>query len=105
MRQIIATALLMAGLALEPTVAAADEVISQRVRVSDLDLGSIEGQRTLVRRVNVAIDQVCTAASAVPVSKLRQRTVKRNCREQARDSVELQLAEHGLSSQLVASLR
>lgn len=93
-------ALLLAAVA---TVAAADEVISQRVRVSDLNLDSVDGQRALVQRVNHAIEEVCTAASAVESSKLRQMESMQDCREKARGSVQLQLARRGLEFQLVAS--
>ena len=91
------------SLALVPTTAVADEVISQRVQVSDLNLGSLDGQRTLVKRLNRAIEEVCTEASAVEISKLRQLETMQVCREKARHSVALQLAERGLELQLVAS--
>lgn len=97
------TTALSAGLALAPTTAAADEVISQRVGVSDLNLGSVDGQRVLVKRLNLAIEEVCTAANAVETSKLRQLEAMQVCREKARHSVALQLAERGLELQLVAS--
>lgn len=100
---VAATTALSTGMALVPTTAVADEVISQRVQVSDLNLGSVDGQRTLVKRLNRAIEEVCTEASAVEISKLRQLETMQVCREKARHSVALQLAERGLELQLVAS--
>ena len=105
MNRIITSAMLAAGLALGSTFAAADDLITQRVRISDLNLASIEGQHTLVQRVNRAIDQVCTQASATEISKLRRRETKDGCVDQARGSVELQLADRGLRLPLVAGRR
>ena len=105
MKKFIAVAGLVVSLGLAPTFVTADEVITQRVQISDLNLASVEGQRALVKRLNRAIYEVCTEASEVTVSKLRKITEKRHCREQAQDSVDLQLADRGLQLQTLANRR
>lgn len=93
-----AATLLNLGVALVPTMAHADELPTERVRISDLDLASPEGQRTLELRVRAAIEKVCSPPKAEPVEKLRSRVKLEKCREQARASVASQLAAGSLAA-------
>jgi len=92
-----AATLLNMGVALMPTMAHADELPTERVRVSDLDLASAEGQRTLERRIRAAIEKVCSPPEAEPVEKLRSRLKLEKCQEEARASVARQLAAGSLA--------
>jgi len=92
-----AATLLNIGVALIPAMAHADELPTARVRVSDLDLASAEGQRTLELRIRTAIEKVCAPPEAEPVEKLRSRVKLDKCREEARASVARQLAEGSLA--------
>lgn len=92
-----AATLLNMGVALVPTLAHADELPTERVRVSDLDLASSEGQRTLELRIRAAIEKVCAPPEAEPVEKLRSRVKLDKCREEARASVARQLAAGSLA--------
>lgn len=100
----VVTALILAAApGLIPFTAAAAEPTSIRVRVSDLDLASAEGQRTLVRRVDAAIDKVCARAVGNINPAVAAPSRIKHCRQEAEADVRRQLAQHGLPPTLVAS--
>lgn len=92
-----AATLITLGLAALPTMLPAAEIPVQRVRVADLNLDSVEGQRVLERRVRLAIDQVCRPAT----SELERHPIARRkadeCRQHAWNDVQRQLAAHGVT--------
>lgn len=99
-----AATLLTAGLALVPTAAPAAEVpVQQVVRISDLNLASAEGQRTLDRRVRVAIDRMCTTSGSRSPRNAHLRQVQNECRDEARAQIVRQLTERGLPTQVLAT--
>lgn len=67
-----------------------------RVYVGDLRLESPIGNREMQRRVETAIDQVCSPPSSSPMPTPRQRRLIRECRASAWAGVKTQLASHGL---------
>jgi UrcA family protein len=100
-RRSMGIALLLAATpSLIPSIAAAAEPPTLRVKVSDLDLASAQGQRTLEHRLKVAIDQVCAQAgsTSAPITAPRQIEL---CKENARASARHQLEERGVSPLLV----
>ena len=77
MKQLVAALML----ATVPTIVAAEPVqVSRSVTTADLDLTSTAGQRTLDRRLAVAIDDACGEASNVD---LAGRNDIRDCRANA----------------------
>lgn len=102
-RRSLGIALLFAAApSLIPSIAMAAEPPTLRVKLSDLDLASTQGQHTLEHRLKVAIDQVCAGAgsTSAPITAPRQIEL---CKENARASARRQLEQHGLSPLLVAS--
>ncbi len=101
-RQIAITAVLLAaGLAVIPATAPAGEPTTRRVRIADLDLASSQGRHALDRRLRLAIEQVCSPRGT---ARTRATTNKqtRDCRQAARQDVQRQLEQHGLSPLLAA---
>lgn len=85
----------VAALAFIPPLPAA-ELPSVRVRISDLDLTTPQGQRSLQRRVSAAIADVCVPHASVLLRNARSRKEVRECTSQARQSVQQQLQRHGM---------
>lgn len=93
-----------AGLA-APALLHAEEAGQQRVQVSDLNLYSYKGQRSLERRVRTAIDQVCASPATGIVSTPGIRKRVEDCRQKAWEGVQLQLEAHGLPPVQIVSRR
>src|SRR6185369_9322593 len=55
--------LFAAALAITPTITAAAEPVTRKVKIADLNLTSSQGQQTLARRLRVAVDQVCAPSA------------------------------------------
>jgi UrcA family protein len=84
----------VAACAFTPALPAA-ELPSVRVRISDLDLTTPRGQRSLQRRVNAAIADVCVPQSSVLLRNARSRRDIRECTDHARRNVQQQLEQRG----------
>ncbi|MET0281705.1 MAG: UrcA family protein [Steroidobacteraceae bacterium] len=69
------------------TLAAERDQLTARVKVSDLNLGSAEGQRKLERRTSTAIDKVCPTRGSAAGPRASSRTAYRFCVHVARNSV------------------
>jgi UrcA family protein len=98
-RAAVATALLaLSGPAFADPAADTDRLV---ISTSGLDLATASGQQALVRRVNAAIDQLCSAdvfASAAPA------TAMDDCRDAVRAEVQPQLKAM-LPARTVVALR
>lgn len=95
-RSLVLIGSLLADVAAMAVVAPAHADIPQmRVHYNDLDLQSVQGQKTLARRVNDAADLVCQ-----PVDNPSHIEFQR-CRTQIRDDARAQLAKSQIA---VASL-
>jgi UrcA family protein len=79
-----------------PAVQAATTTQEVRVYVGDLRIESPIGNREMQRRVEAAIDRVCSPASSAPMPNPRLRRLIRECRASAWAGVQAQLASHGL---------
>lgn len=73
-----------------------------RVFVGDLRLESPVGHREMQRRVETAIDQLCSPATASLAPTPRQRRLVRECRASAWAGVHDQLARHGVEAPVPA---
>jgi UrcA family protein len=98
-----AVALLIAAtLAAIPTISSAAEPATRKVKVSDLNLASPQGQQTLARRLRTAVDQVC--APSAGESRLRvTRSKIEDCRQNAWADAQRQLQQYGLPTQFSAN--
>jgi UrcA family protein len=99
----LAATALTAGLALAPTIARAAGTPAVRVQVSDLNLALERDRNRLERRISAAIEQVCTPTQSGLSASARDRKRLAQCRLQARQQVQQQLAARGLLSQQTAS--
>lgn len=88
-----------------PALLRAQEPRREHVQVSDLNLYSYQGQRSLERRVRAAIMRVCASpvAGGMPTPGTRERF--RDCRQNAWESVQRQLEVHGLPPVQIAIRR
>jgi UrcA family protein len=94
--------LLAATFAIIPTVASAAESATRTVNVSDLNLGSPQGQQTLSRRLRAAVNQVCAPSAGESRMRVSRAKVE-ECRQAAWASVQRQLQQYGLPTQFAAS--
>jgi UrcA family protein len=102
-RRSILAALLVAAVALGAAPQSGAQVPQQRVKISDLDLATAQGQRTFERRVQAAIRRVCPAPASLVASTPRSRQLVKDCRNSARAGVLAQLQSHGIPAVLLAS--
>lgn len=93
---------LVAGVGFSAT-AGAGEIVKERVKVADLDLDTVRGQRILERRVQAAVGRVCTAPVAVPTYTNRSKRDVAECRRDALEMVQDQLEARGIASASLAS--
>ena len=85
----ICTALV--GLVATPVLAGPADAPTQKVSLAGLDLGSVEGQRQLDRRIDRAAREVCRA-DYVPTGTRITPAGTRDCVEKARASAQSQVA-------------
>ena len=87
-KTIIASAL--AAISMAAPAATPDETYQERaVSYADLNLSSEQGMRTLIRRIDGAIDHVC---GNVPVREIYALNPVRACRQEAQDQADEQLS-------------
>ena len=70
-------ALGLAGAAISPAMAAEMQKTTIRVTTTDIDLGTANGQKTLDKRVDKAVRQVCRTTSPVASGKRAQASAGR----------------------------
>jgi UrcA family protein len=84
---------LVLGAALTSATAAAAQpatrTVSEQVSYSDLDLSNGQGVRTFDRRIDAAIRRLCGTG---PTTSLAAHVERRQCRQEARSSVQPQRA-------------
>lgn len=85
-----------------PAVLRAKEPRREHVQVSDLNLYSHQGQRSLERRVRAAIMRVCALPVTGGLPTLGTRKQFKDCRQNAWESVQRQLEVHGLPPAQIA---
>jgi UrcA family protein len=80
------------GLSVPAASFAADrDVLTARVKVSDLNLSTASGQRQLARRTSSAIEQVCPARGSAAGPRSSSRNAYRACEQEVRNSVKTQV--------------
>jgi UrcA family protein len=81
----------LAGAAMTPALATDMQHKTARVAVSDLDLGTASGQKTLDQRVERAVRSVCRTVSVTTGSRIMDQDAQK-CLTKARADARLQVA-------------
>ncbi len=82
------------GLSVPAASFAADrDVLTARVKVSDLNLSTAKGQRQLERRTSSAVEKVCPARGSAAGPRASSRTAYRACEQEVRNSVKQQVGD------------
>ena len=84
-------ALTLAGAAISPAMAGNVQTTTINVATSDLDLGTVKGQKTLEWRVEKAVRSVCRTTSVTTGSRMMNED-ERACLAKARSSARQQVA-------------
>ena len=84
-------ALGLAGAAISPAMAAEMQKTTIRVTTTDIDLGTANGQKTLDKRVEKAVRQVCRTTSPTTGSRVMSRDALA-CLAKARSNAKQQVA-------------
>lgn len=87
-----------ASAAISPALAEKPQTMTIHVPTEDLDLATAEGQKTLDRRVNKAVRDVCRTTSVTTGSRVMNQDV-RACLANARTSAKQQVAARILEQQ------
>lgn len=90
----VAAALLAAAGFAVPTITLAGPPVA-RVQVSDLNLATKGGQRSLERRTASAIDRVCPERGSAAGPRSRGSAAHHECAQSVRSSVQQQLRDRG----------
>jgi UrcA family protein len=86
-----AAAVGLAGTAITPAFAGQAELRTAEINVADLDLGTAAGQRTLDKRVEKAVRQVCRTVSVQTGTRIMDRDAM-DCLARARAEAKQQMA-------------
>lgn len=86
-----ALALSLAGAAISPAIAGEAQKLTINVSTSDINLGSVQGQKLLDQRVEKAVRTVCRANSVTTGTRLMSQEV-RACLAKARTNAKQQVA-------------
>jgi UrcA family protein len=91
-------ALGLAGAAISPALAGDIQKTTIRVSTTDIDLGTAKGQKTLDKRVEKAVRQVCRTTSLTTGSRMMSRDALA-CLAKARTDAKRQVAARTLEQQ------
>lgn len=86
-----AAAISLAGTAITPALAGQPVLRTAEIAFGDLDLGTAEGQRTLDRRIEKAVRQVCRTVSVQTGTKIMDRDAQ-DCLVRARAEAKQKVA-------------
>jgi UrcA family protein len=86
-----AAAVGLAGTAITPAFAGEDAPRTTEINVADLDLGTAAGQRTLDKRIEKAVRQVCRTVSVQTGTRIMDRDAM-ECLARARADAKQQMA-------------
>ena len=86
-----AAAIGLAGTAITPAFAGEGALRTAQIDVADLDLGTAAGQRTLDKRIEKAVRQVCRTVSVQTGTRIMDQDAQ-NCLARARADAKRQMA-------------